>query len=155
MESDATKVTQGDLMLFSYWARVETVTPTQRGGHSLNLINVDDGTTFSVHGDTLINRSGSADQFETTSQLTKTELAEKLISLFRVPFTVCFETKDGEERVLRGRLIKPEPVLGRSLCEDLDINFNEGKKRLRLVDHRTIKYIIVNNKKYVLKVRTR
>ena len=40
-------------------------------------------------------------------------------------------------------------LLGRSLCEDLDLP--EGRNRLREVDHRTIKYLIVDGVKYVVK----
>jgi hypothetical protein len=48
--------------------------------------------------------------------------------------------------VLRGRLVEPNGLLGRSLCEDLELP--EGQNRLREVDHRTIKYLVVDGVRY-------
>ena len=75
-------------------------------------------------------------------------MAELLINARNIPFTVCFEKQNGEERVLRGRLISHEALLGRSSVEDLDLPAGD---RTRLVDHRTLKFLILNGVKYVLK----
>lgn len=103
---------------------------------------------FSVNGQELIDRAFSADQYVTEERVTMTQAAEILISSYNRPLTVCFTKQGGEQRVLRGRLIKPEPLLGRSSVEDLDV---KDGHRIRLVDHRTIQYLIVNGKKYVVK----
>jgi hypothetical protein len=100
-----------------------------------------------VHGKELIESAFSADQYSAEEKVTKTRAAEILSTAYNRPFTVCFEKQDGKERVLRGRLVEPEPLLGRSHVEDLDVV--EGHK-LRLVDHRTIRYIIVNGTKYTV-----
>jgi hypothetical protein len=96
----------------------------------------------------LIERGFSADQFQEEVQTTKTRAAEILISSHNRPLTVCFEKSDGSERVLRGKLVTPEPLLGRSMMEDFDIKTGN---RLRLVDHRTIRYLIVEGTKYSVK----
>lgn len=152
---NASQVKAGDLMAFIYWAKVKKINPTMRvGGISIDAINVDDEQEFSVHGSSLIERSASADQFSKEVFVTKTELAEKLVSSHNVPLTVCFtKAKDGVDRVLRGRLIKPEPLLGRSMVEDLDLpsQGNGPRGRLRLVDHRTLKWMIVNGIRFNIK----
>lgn len=55
----------------------------------------------------------------------------------------------GEERVLVGHLVSTEPKMGRSTVVDLEIP--QGKHRLRLVDHRTVEWLILRGVKYVVK----
>lgn len=138
------KVKSGDLMSFVYYAKVKDVIPV----NTLQVYDLDAKMDFRVQGKELIERSFSADYFEEEIKVTKTKAAEILVSSHNRPLTVCFEKANGDERVLRGRLVTPEPLLGRSMCEDLDIT---DKDRLRLVDHRTIKYVIVEGVKYVVK----
>ena len=137
------KVKKNDLMAFVYWAKVDSTT---YGG--VYCTNVDNGAAFEVCGDSLIQKAFSADWFEKTEKVTKTEAAEKLSTAYNRPFTVCFKKANGDTRELRGRLIKPEPLMGRSMVEDLDLN--EGSP-MRLVDHRTIEWLIVDGVKYEVK----
>lgn len=137
-------VKAGDLMAFVYYAKVNKIK-----GEVIEVGNLDSNMEFQVQGRPLIERGLSADQFAEEINVTKTRAAEILISSFNKPFSVCFEKQDGELRTLRGRLITPEPLLGRSMVEDLDIEI--GKHRLRQVDHRTIKNLIVDGVKYVVK----
>lgn len=58
------------------------------------------------------------------------------------------EALQGKERTLVGYLIKAEPKMGRSEVIDLEA---EGDHRMRLVDHRTINWMIIKNVKYVTK----
>jgi len=139
----ADEVKQNDIMAFVYYAKVDKASPDV-----LHVRNIDDGMDFRVEGKKLIERGFSADQYEETVKVSKTRAAEILISSYNVPLTVCFEKLDGEERVLRGRLVRPEPLLGRSMVEDLDI---DDSHRQRLVDHRTIRYLIVEGVKYEVK----
>ena len=55
----------------------------------------------------------------------------------------------GEERTIVGYLIHTEPKMGRTSVVDLEID--PKKYRLRLVDHRTINWLILKNVKYVVK----
>jgi hypothetical protein len=141
----ASAIKPNDLMAFVYYGKIKDAKPdvlqVQSLGSSADL-------DFQVRGRELIESGFSADQFEEEVKVTKTKAAETLIASHNRPLTVCFEKTDGSERVMRGRLITPEPLLGRSMVEDLDIT--EGH-RLRLVDHRTIKYLIVEGVKYVVK----
>jgi|SRR5882762_2475009 len=145
--SDSKKVEAGHIMAFVYWGRVK--------GHNFNKSSLqvqdldNNNQPFEVMGESLINSSLSADQFSQESKTTKTKAAEILSSSFHVPLTVCFEKQDGKERILRGRLLSTEHLLGRSYCEDLDLE-GDSKKRMRLVDHRTIKWLIVQNVKYTV-----
>jgi len=141
IKSDDIKV--NDILTFVYYTKVEKASPDVIG-----VRDIDNGMDFRVEGKALIERGFSADQFAETVKVSMTRAAEILTSSFNVPFTVCFNKQDGEERVLRGRLIRHEHMLGRSLVEDLDIT---DKHRQRLVDHRTIKYLIVEGVKYEVK----
>lgn len=144
----ADKIKAGDLMAFIYWTKVRSVSGS---GQSLTL-EVEDldnnNDPIRVYSKQLVEKSFSADQFEKEEKVTKTRAAEVLVHSTNRPFTVSFQKTDGEERVLRGRLVKPEPLLGRSMVEDLDL---KGVNRLRQVDHRTINYLIVDGVKYVVK----
>lgn len=140
---DVSAIKPGDLMAFVYYCKVK-----KAEGERLEVRNLDAEMDFEVKGAELIEKGSSADQFSETVQVTKTKAAELLVSSHNRPLTVCFEKTDGSKRTLRGRLITPEPLLGRSMVEDLDIS--DGH-RLRLVDHRTIKWLVVDGVKYVVK----
>ena len=147
LSTDPTEVRAGDLMSFTYWGEVEKVERTF-DGTKLQLKNVDDGTQFVVHGDTLIEASKSSEQFISTKRVSKSEAVEILASSHNKPFTVVFIKKDGSKRTLRGRLIGiDQKNLGYVDVEDLDKPVGQ---RFRLVDCRTIKSIIVDNVKYVV-----
>jgi len=145
---DPSGVKEGDLMAFTYYGKVRKAYK-DLGGHRLQVEGLAGAPAdFNVHGDSLIVAAASADQFHEEKKVTKTAAAELLVSSYNRPFTVCFVKQEGEERTLRGRLVQPEPLLGRSHVEDLDVK--EGHK-LRLVDHRTIKWLVVEGVKYVVK----
>ena len=141
-----TQVKKGDLMAFTYWGRIKSI---QAGGTSVDVEGLDDQKQFAVHGAELICNSFSADQFHEEEKVTKTRAAELLTTSHNRPLTVKFTKQGGEERVLRGRLLSAEPLLGRSYVEDLDIN-GPSEKRIRLVDHREIHFIIVDGVKYTV-----
>lgn len=142
----ANAVRVGDVMMFVYFAKVKDIT---NGGDTLTVTNLDAGVPeIKVQGKALVENGASADQFKETQIVSKTKAAELLVSSYNRPLTVVFEKADGSERTLRGRLVQPEPLLGRSMCEDLDIADTD---RLRLVDHRTLKSLIVDGVKYTVK----
>lgn len=138
---------RGDVVAITQYARVED----NYGGNRLRVKNLDTNMPFEVNGSSLVATLHSADQIHEEVEMTKTELAQLLVTLYGRPFTVVFKKVGGEMRRLRGRLIEPEPLLGRSHVEDLDID--DPKNRLRLVDHRTIESIIVNGVQFSLKGR--
>jgi hypothetical protein len=142
---DPARVKVGDIMAFVHYVKVKKVND---GGMSLQLQDLDgDQGEFVVRGARLIASSFSADQYHEEQRVSMTRAAEILVSSFNRPLTVCFIKKRGDERLLRGRLLQPEPLLGRSHVLDLDVS---GKNRIRLVDHRTIKYLIVDGVKYTV-----
>ncbi|MCA8938755.1 MAG: hypothetical protein KDB07_03020 [Planctomycetes bacterium] len=55
------------------------------------------------------------------------------------------DNTQGELRVLQGHMLKPEPLLGRSHVWDFE------SKGIRLVDHRTVQWLILRGVKYELK----
>ena len=141
----AKQVKTGDLMAFVYYGKVKTIAAT---GSNVIVFDVDNKREMAVQGTELIESSLSADQFQEEEKVSKTRAAEILVNSPNRPLTVCFDKQDGTERTMRGRLVQPEPLLGRSMVEDLDI---DGNNRLRQVDHRTIKWLIVDGMKYTVK----
>lgn len=143
----AHQIKPGEIMAFVYFVKVKSVAPDFLSVKTVDALDMD----FDVNGRPLIENGLSADQWQEEIQVSKTRAAEILVSSFNRPLTVCFEKADGKERVLRGKLVTPEPLLGRSMMEDFDLTGD----RLRLVDHRTIKYIIVEGVKYSVKTHDR
>lgn len=138
------KIEAGNILSLTYYVKVKK---SSRNGQDLLVENLDHSIgEIRILGKDLIEGAAAADQYRSTSKVTKTKAAEIMISAGTSPFTVCFEKSGGRERVLRGRLVRPEPLLGRSMVEDLD----EIGNRLRQVDHRTIKWLIVNGEKYTV-----
>ena len=144
---DANKVSRGDIMKFTYWAKVDK--KTRRGGE--NVVEVEDvysGDSFQVIGDALINVAESADQYAQSEKVRPTEIARIFVEdVGQFPFTVEFIKADGSRRTLRGRILSTsEKLRGYVQVEDLDIN--DSNKRMRQVDTRTVKTLVFNNKRY-------
>ena len=145
-KTDSTKIKCGDLMAIVHYVKVEKVVPNN---FELIVSNVDmEDHAMRVVGKELLECAFSADQYSEEVKVTKTQAAELLIHSPNRPFTVSFNKTDGSERTLRGRLISPEPLLGRSMVEDLD---ETSDHKLRQVDHRTINWLIVEGTKYIVK----
>lgn len=142
---DPKKVKANDLMAFTYYTKVKTV----RSSDELIVADLDGGSKdIRIQGSELIENAFSADQYEEEVKVSKTQAAEILVNSPNRPLTVCFDKTDGSQRVLRGRLVGAEPLLGRSMVEDMDV---ADKNRLRQVDHRTLHWLIVEGVKYVVK----
>lgn len=159
--NDPSKVKSNDLMAILTWVKVnKNVPPRQSSNYfndsqprSLELVDVDKGTPLKCIGEDLIGNIFSADFFFETKQVTKTEMAQTLTQSYNVPFTVVFETdetkeKNTEPRTLRGRLIKADPLFGKSMVEDLD---RPKGDRVRWIKHDNLKSLIVQGTKFVLK----
>ena len=108
---------------------------------------------ITISGEKLVRSLDSADEFETTEKVSKTELAAIFGEVKDNVFTVNFEKQDGSPRTLRGYMVTRETGMGRSQVVDLDIKRGEGDydNRLRQVDHRTLQSLIVGGVKYIKK----
>lgn len=137
------QIKEKDVISLTKYARVKSLF-----GTTLRAVDLHDGKDFEIHGKDLQDACMSADFFDDTQKVTKTELAEILVRSYGKPFTVVFDKSDKTERKLRGRLLSSESILGRSTVEDLD---KPDGDRVRLVDHRTLKSIVVDNIKFTLK----
>lgn len=156
--TDAAKVAPGHIMAIIHYVKVEQITPDgeQMMVSQLDLEADKPSSNIVVTGKGLIAAALSADYFAEEIKTTMTDVAQKLIESHNRPLTVCFtkqakkDEEDGEERVLRGRLLSHEALLGRSYVEDLTKPVGD---RVRLVDHRTIRWLVVDGVKYVVKGR--
>ncbi len=118
---------------------------TEINGDSIRVHDNEKNMDFYINGAKLISTLGRANEFTSTQKVSKTEIVEKLLTSHGKILSVEFEKQSGERRVLRGYLAKAEPLLGRSYCVDIDV---VEDNKLRLVDHRTIHWLICDNVKY-------
>lgn len=110
--------------------------------------DLQNGQLYELSGVDIISRLNSADAFTDIKEVSKTAMAEILLGAGDRVFTVTFVKQGGEPRVLRGRLIQAEPTMGRAMVEDLDLS---SPMNIRQVDLRTLKNLVIDNKKYVVK----
>ena len=149
-----------------------------RADGRLDLRN-SEGLEWIITPDIVAHEMYSASQFTDTKKVSRTEMVEAMESAGDAIFTVVFDKKvsqkdvvetlqtldtvpekktalnklakgmlSGSERTLVGFLASTEPKMGRSTCVDLEIGTGYN---LRLVDHRTVKELILRNVRYVLK----
>ena len=143
--TDPSKVKVGDILTIVHYAKV-----TSKNGNTVAVSDLDNQQPFEINGSPLIEKCLTPDQFTSTKKVTKTEAAELLVSAYNKPLKVLFVKEDKTEREMRCRLIKPEPLLGRSMVDDLDI---DSGHKMRQIDHRTIKWLILDGTKYEVKVK--
>lgn len=135
----------GDLVAVVRFCKVGKVSPN---GEGVTVKDIDDGLEFDINGKEMLGSLKSASEFTKQEKKSLTELATVVSQAFNKPITVCFDKADGTERVMVGRVVSAEPLLGRSYMEDAEITSGH---RLRQVDHRTVKWAIVDGVKYSLK----
>jgi hypothetical protein len=134
------------LMAFTYYVKVKN---SRNNGENLIVTDLDNAKgEIQINGKDLVQSSMSADLFEEVEKVSMTKAASILVESHNRPMTVAFVKADGTDRVMRCRLVRPEPLLGRSMVEDLD---STDAHRVRQVDHRTIKYLIVDGMRYEVK----
>lgn len=134
---------KGDKLSMTYYLTVNKT--------SANEIEVTDqsGNNFTIRGKSLIeNTMYSANQFAGVEKITRTEMVDKLEQAGDSVFTVNFDKQDSTNRTLVGHLLATEPKMGRSQVRDLEIITGNNS---RLVDHRTLNWIIVKGTKYTVK----
>lgn len=106
------------------------------------------GKEFEIRGVELLEKTfKSASQFEKTEKVTVTKLAEILVELGDQVFTCEFVKQDGSNRTLTGYKLSTENLMGRVNAVDLTISGYNNRQ----IDLRTLKSLVVNNTKYVIK----
>lgn len=172
--SDAKQLKVGDRL-----SRVSYMEVVGKTGSSIRVKN-EEGMAWTIAASILENEAYTADQYTEQREVSRTEMVEALESAGESVFAVVFDKKisqkdivqalqeldeipdkktqlnklaksllAGEERRLVGYLASTEPKMGRSTVVDLEIPAD--RYRLRLVDHRTIKELILRNVRYILK----
>lgn len=147
------EVKTGDIVRFVYYTKVNNINNVF-AEPILGCKDLNRGFDFEARGNKLVETVDSADFFTETVKLGRVALADKFVECGDNVFTVVFEKANGTERKLRGYMISKETGLGRSQVIDLDIERDHSKdydNRIRQVDHRTLKSLIFNGVKYVLK----
>jgi len=144
---DIARIQAGDIMTFTYRARVTRGAQPGTNVSQISLVNVDTNAPFDIRGADLIAAGLSADYFATEVSASLTKVAEIFIASKKVPFTVVFTKQNGELRTLRGWMLRANSALGQSLVQDLDLPPDDNQ---RTVEHKQIKFLIVEGTKYVV-----
>ena len=111
--------------------------------------DLQNNEVYELSGFDILSRLNSADTFTNILEISKTDMANRLLEAGDSVFTVEFIKQGGEHRTLRGRLITSDQFMGRVMVEDLDLTASFGN--IRQVDLRTLKSLIIGNVKYVVK----
>jgi len=139
------KIKAGDIMNIIHYFKVKQ----NNGSHIIVTDLKGKLGDMKIDGLELIESCGSADQWNKEEKCTMTAAAQMLVESYGKPFSCTFLKADGTERTLRGKLVTPEPLLGRSSVIDLDIP--AGEHNLRLIDHRTVVSLTLDGVKYTVK----
>jgi hypothetical protein len=177
VKCESGKVKVGSVLSNTMYLTVKKVHP----GKNVLSVQDQNGLEFEVQGKDLIEAMYSADQFSETKTVNMTEAATILENAGDTVFMCAFNKKadentvaealgslsvaelttpktlkkhlksilQGEERVLTGHLLNSEAKLGRS--QVIDLNIPKGEYNIRLVDHRSLNWIIFKNIKYIVK----
>lgn len=133
-----------EIVAFTKYAKV-----LEDDGDTILAMDLDSEKKFKIKGNSIRSSFKSSDSFTNSYNMSRTDIVQKLINAGDTPFTVVFVKKDGKTRTLRGRLCKgSETIDGRSQVEDLD---KKQSDRIRQVDHRTIKSLIIDGARYIAK----
>ncbi len=174
---DAGQLEIGDRLSRIQYYQVLEINEDSNGDRSYVVQN-EAGFKFKVTSGIVEAEMFTANQFTTEEKVSRTELIEKLEGARDTCFTVVFERKltdklladklfdlseiglqtdrerrkyarellKGTERRLVGYLMKAEPKMGRSMVVDLEVE--PGRNNIRMVDHRTIKELIIRGVRY-------
>lgn len=137
---------QGDIVYRGIYIRV-----TQSGEDKFSgedLFRASTNKRIEVWGRSLTEQFVSATQWVKEEKVTRTEIARLLVGAGQFPFLVGFTKADDVYRELVGILVSHEDLMGRSMVRDL--NISRGNP-LRMVDHRTIRYLVLDGVRYDVK----
>lgn len=174
--SDATTLKPGDRLSRVSYLEVERVFREDLYVKGRVQVKNQEGLVWTIDSNILENEAYSASQYSEEKEVNRTAMIEVLEGAGDTVFTVVFDKKTsqksivealseldsipttkkdlnklaksllaGAERTMIGYLASTEQKMGRSTVFDLEAG------QLRLVDHRTVKELIVKNVKYTLK----
>jgi len=154
MKTNMSKLSRGDYLSRVSFMQVQAGS-TQHGGFT---VANEDGFVWGI-GSNIIKEECYSTQYKEEVKTPKTGIAEILMNANDAIIQVCFDKANGDERILTGYVIGAEVVLGRTIAIDIEKPkvIRKGKddkefdERQRLVDHRTLKWLIYKNVKYFVK----
>ena len=149
MKTDVKKLERGDFV-----SRISFMQVTSMGLNDMIGVTNEDGFSWGISPG-IIEEECYSTNVDSEEKLPKTAIAEILMSAKDAIIEVCFDKANGEERVLTGYVIGAEPVLGRTIAIDITIpkkmrTTKEWDERQRQVDHRTLKWLVYKNVKYIV-----
>ena len=136
-------VKPGHMVSMTFYCQVNSI-----GFNSLETTDLINNRPLRIKGLDLIQSLQSADYFDEVIHASKTSIKDELDKAGSDVFTICFNKKDGSERVMRGKLLDAATDEGFSAAWDLD---KPAEDRWRLINRREINWLILRGKKYVRK----
>ena len=171
--TDPKRVRAGDIMCIQTYVIVKSV---EGEGDSLVVEDLFKPGEFSIDGSDMVADMKSASYFDKNDiqRISRTQMVDILTSVGGDPFSASYAKKDGQERLMVGKFLRHERHYGRSLVVDLQLlkEWNDTKAKalaegkteeeanqaaekktdgyLRLVDHRTLEWLITDGVRYEL-----
>jgi len=143
------KVKEGEFLSFTNYYKVLSHTNDE-----LSVMDIRTKDNVIIRGESLINMMHSNDHYEQTIKVTKAQMVDMLLSAGNSVFTVGFKKADGSNRVMIACNPKAEIHLGRTQVIDLELIDKDAEDKtrgIRLIDNRTIEFLVLNNVNYSLK----
>lgn len=131
---------KNDIVALFRYAKVKAVFSPN---HIL-VTDLETGNDFEINGKELVDDLFNATEVKETKVVSRTEAETQLVNVGHQPITVCFTKQGGDERVMKCKRVG-DAHFGRSLVFD----FDSGS--MKQVDHRTLKWLVVNGVKYRVK----
>jgi hypothetical protein len=140
-------VQENDVVMFVF--RVKVKSKGNIGDNLLlDVVELSTGRPFEIRGNDLVAGGTSADFYSEIVDVGLTKLVEIFAATRGTVYTVVFEKKNGEDRLLRGWTLSTNPSLGQSTVVDAD---KPKEDCVRTVPHDKIKSLILEGIKYVVK----
>jgi len=143
------KIKEGEILSFTNYYKV-----LEHNGDQLKVVDIRTKDTVFITGESLIELLQSNDYYEKTVVVTKAQMVDTLLSAGQSVFTVGFKKADGTDRVMVGCNPIAETHLGRTQVVDLEVidkNPADKTRGIRLIDNRTIEFLVLDKIRYNLK----
>jgi hypothetical protein len=143
------KIKEGEMLSFTNYYKV-----LEHNVDQLKVVDLRSKVTVIISGESLIELLKSNDYYEKTVVVTKAEMVDALLGAGQTVFTVGFKKADGSDRVMIACNPKAETNLGRTQVVDLEVidkDPADKTKGIRLIDNRTIEFLVLDKVRYNLK----
>lgn len=149
-ETDPYQVETGDVMLFQFYVKVNSVETRKVNNEEetvLKVTNLDNGDKLTMSGNTVIKKALSANYYEESCLgISRTDMIKIIKKSVGHPMQVQFTKKDGSPRNMICKFLYTTDT-GYAFVDE----FTDKEIQHRQVDLRTIEWVIINGIYYKIR----